>query len=40
MTIVVRPLYSFRRPSRRQLWGVFVGSQCVVVTRVYPSWVK
>lgn len=36
--VTVRPLYSFRRPSRSQLWGVYIGSECVLITRVYPSW--
>lgn len=36
--ITIRPVYECKRPSRAQLWGVYVGAELVLITRVYPGW--
>lgn len=38
--ITARPVYDCRRRSlRTQLWGVFAGSECIVICTTYPSWI-
>lgn len=39
MSIQVKPIYDCKRASRRQLFGIFVDGECVLITRVYPSWI-
>lgn len=37
--ISIRPYYDAKRPSRSQLWGVYVDAVCIVITRRYPGFV-
>lgn len=38
--IRVHPLYDCRRPSRRQLFGVYADGELLLICTTYPSWVR